>query len=129
MNLDLSRLKNETEDLLLPITKHCETPIEQTHTNPQETFELRHSQRKLSLLEQSNEFDVVFKGLIGATFLEVYKSIFNTMGENIKFKLYTILFDELSFTEAQHELGLSDKLPQSLENEIKDHLMLKQIDS
>ena len=29
------RPRNETEDLLLSITKNCETIIEQTHTKPQ----------------------------------------------------------------------------------------------
>ena len=33
--------KNETEDLLLSITKNCETLIEQTHTKPQETLEFK----------------------------------------------------------------------------------------
>ena len=35
------RPKNETEDLLLSITKNCETLIEQTHTKPQETLEIK----------------------------------------------------------------------------------------
>ena len=35
------RPENETEDLLLSITKNCETLIEQTHTKPQETLELK----------------------------------------------------------------------------------------
>ena len=35
------RPKNETEDLLLSITKNCETRIEQTHTKPQETLEFK----------------------------------------------------------------------------------------
>ena len=30
MNLNMIQPKNETEDLLLSITKDCETPIEQT---------------------------------------------------------------------------------------------------
>ena len=35
------RPKNQTEDLLLLITKKCETLIEQTHTKPQETLEFK----------------------------------------------------------------------------------------
>ena len=31
MNLNIIQPKNETEDLLLLITKNCKTPIEQTH--------------------------------------------------------------------------------------------------
>ena len=33
--------ENETEDLLLSITKNCETLIQQTHTEPQETLEFK----------------------------------------------------------------------------------------
>ena len=35
------RPKNETENLLLSITKNCETLIEQTHTKSQETLEFK----------------------------------------------------------------------------------------
>ena len=41
MNLNLIRPGNETEDLLLCITKSCETFIKQTHTKPQETLEFK----------------------------------------------------------------------------------------
>ena len=39
MNLNMNRSINETQDLLLSITKNCETLFEQTHTKPQETLE------------------------------------------------------------------------------------------
>ena len=35
------RPKNETEDLLLSVTKNCETLIEQTHRKPEETLEFK----------------------------------------------------------------------------------------
>ena len=41
MNLNMIRPKIETKDLLLSITKNCETLIEQTHTKPQETLEFK----------------------------------------------------------------------------------------
>ena len=41
MNLNMIRPKNEAEDLLLSITKNCETLIEQTHKKPQETLEFK----------------------------------------------------------------------------------------
>ena len=41
MNLNLIRPKNETEDLLLSITKNCETLINQTLTIAQETLEFK----------------------------------------------------------------------------------------
>ena len=37
MNLNMLRPKNDTEDLLLSITKICETLIEQTHRKAEET--------------------------------------------------------------------------------------------
>ena len=37
---------NETEDLLLSITKICERPIEQTHRKAEETLEHKLSQSK-----------------------------------------------------------------------------------
>ena len=41
MNLNMTRPKNETEDLLLSITKNCETLFKQTHRKPQETLEFK----------------------------------------------------------------------------------------
>ena len=39
MNLGKVRLKNETEDLSLSITKNCKRFIKQTQRKPQETLE------------------------------------------------------------------------------------------
>ena len=33
--------KNETENLLLSITKNCETLVQQTHRKPEETLEFK----------------------------------------------------------------------------------------
>ena len=41
MNLNMIRPKNETEDLLIPITKNCEALIEQTHRKAEETLEFK----------------------------------------------------------------------------------------
>ena len=41
MNLIVIRRKNQTDDLLLSITKKCETLIEQTHGKPEETLEFK----------------------------------------------------------------------------------------
>ena len=46
MNLDMIQPKNKTEDLLLSVTKNCETPIEKTHTKPEETLEFKLTQAK-----------------------------------------------------------------------------------
>ena len=41
MNLDMITPRNETEDLLLSITKNCEKLIEQTHRKAEELLEFR----------------------------------------------------------------------------------------
>ena len=41
MNLNMNRPKNETEDVLLSITKNCETLIDQTHRKAEETLEFK----------------------------------------------------------------------------------------
>ena len=40
------RPKNETEDLLLSITKNCETLIKQTHRKAEETLEFKMNKPK-----------------------------------------------------------------------------------
>ena len=87
MNLNMIRPKNETEDLLLSITKNCETLIEQTHTKPQETLEF-----KMIKPRETFHFKppIQVKGdwMIGLVDLEVYNSIYNITEENNKLKLY-----------------------------------------
>ena len=87
MNLNMIRPKNETEDLLLSITKNCETIIEQTHTKPQETLEFKMIKPRETIhfnppIQTKEDWML---GLIG---LEVYNSIFNITKENNKFRLY-----------------------------------------
>ena len=41
MNLNMTRPKDETEDLLVSITENCETLIDQTQTQPQKTIEFK----------------------------------------------------------------------------------------
>ena len=81
------RPKNETEDLLLSITKICESLIKQTHTKPEETLEF-----KMTEPRQTFNFNppVLVKEdwMLGLVDLEVYNSIFNITEENNKFELY-----------------------------------------
>ena len=41
MKLDMFRLQNETKDLIISITKNCETLTKQTQTKSHETFEFQ----------------------------------------------------------------------------------------
>ena len=87
MNLNMIKPRNETEDLLLSITKNCETLIQQTHTKPQETLEFKMLKSK-ETFHFKPPFQIKGDWMIGLTDLEVYNPIFNITEDNNKFKLY-----------------------------------------
>ena len=87
MNLNMIRPKTQTEDLLLSITKNCETLVEQTHTKIQETLEFKTTKPK-ETFHFKPQSSVEGSWMIGLTDLEVYNSIFNITEENNKFELY-----------------------------------------
>ena len=103
MNLNMIRPKNETEDLLLSITKNCETLIEQTHRKAEETLEF-----KMIKTRETFHFKppIQIKGdwMIGLTVLEVYNSIFNITEENNKFQIYRNSSNKFGFLELKDEL-------------------------
>ena len=86
MNLNMIIPKTQTEDLLLSITKNCETLIKQTHRKAEETLEFKMNKSKQTFHFKS---PIQVKGdcMLGLTDLEVYKSFFNITEENNKFKL------------------------------------------
>ena len=99
------RPKNETECLILSITKNYETLTKQIQSKPQETldFKLTKSRETFSFKPSIN-LGLKFKCVIGSTSLEVYLSNFNTTEENNKFELYTDVFDEFLFKKLKDEL-------------------------
>ena len=103
MNLNMIQPKNETEDLLLSITENCEMLIEQTHTKPQETLEI-----KMIKPRETFHFKppIQIKGdwMIGLTDLEVYNSIFNITEENNKFEIYRDIPKKFQFLDLKDEL-------------------------
>ena len=98
MNLILNMIqpKNQTEDLLLSITKNCEMLIEQTHRKAEETLEF-----KMIKPRETFHFKppIQVKGdwMIGLTNLEVYYSIFNITEENNKFEIYRDTSNKFGF--------------------------------
>ena len=102
MNLNMIRPKNETEDLLLSITKNCETIIKQTHTKPQEALEF-----KMIKPRETFHFKppIQVKGdwMLGLVNLEVYNSIFNITEKN-KFDIYRDMSTKFGFLELKDEL-------------------------
>ena len=118
------QLKNETEDLLLSVTKSCKTFIDQTHTKPKETLEftLTHP-KQIYFFKPANNLEPESNWMIGLTSLEVYNSIFIITEENNKIELYTIdSDDEFSFFEFKDKVaeipGLSHISPGYLQHEI-----------
>ena len=87
MNLKMIQPKNKTEDLLLSITKNCETLIQQTHTKPQETLEFKMTKPR-ETFHFKPPFQIKGDWMIGLTDLEVFNSIFNITGEKNKFEFY-----------------------------------------
>ena len=87
------RSKNDTKDLLLSITKNCQTPIKKTHREAQETLEF--SFKKPTKTSHFNP-PIRIKGdrMLGLTGLEVYNSYFNINTTNNNFELYTDNSDE-----------------------------------
>ena len=121
--------KNETEDLLLSITRNCETLIEQTHRKPEETLEFKMVRsRETFHFKPPNQ--VKGDWMVGLISLEVYNSIFNITEENNKFELYIDYFDEFfSYTELKDEiaeiLNISAKTPYHLQHETIAPLIIK----
>ena len=124
MNLNMNRPKNETEYLLLSITKICETLIEQTHTKPQETLEFK----KVKPRETFHFKPLIqIKGdwMIGITDPEVYNSIFNITEDNNKFELYKfpdekaggVTYEKVR-DEIEKDLDISDITAADLQDEI-----------
>ena len=94
MNLNMIRPKNETEDLLLSITKNCETLIEQTHTKPQETLEFKMAKSR-ETFHFKPPIQVNGNGMISLVDLEVCNSIFNITEENNKLQIYKFPDDKI----------------------------------
>ena len=121
------RPKNETEVLLLSITKNGETLIKQTHTQPEETLEFK-------MIRPTFHFNIpiLIEGdwMLGLTILEVNNSIFNIIEENNKFELYTddsddeFLFIDLKDKVAE-VLGFSDISLEDLQLEIHGSKIIK----
>ena len=112
--------KNETENLLLSITKKCEKLVEQTDRKPEETLEF-----KMLKSRETFHFNppIQTKGdwMMGLIDLEVYNSIFNITEENNKFEIYRDTSMKFGFIELKDELeeilNISHITPQHLQDD------------
>ena len=118
------RPKTQTEDLLLSITKNCETLIQQTHRKPEEKLEF-----KMIKPRQTFHFKppIQVKGdwNIGLVDLEVYNSFYNITEENNKFELYKFpdkkaggLTYEKVRDEIEKDLDISDIAATDLQDDL-----------
>ena len=116
------RPKNKTEDLLLSITKNCETLIEQTHRKAEKTLELKMIKPKETFLFKP-PIQVEGDWMIGLIDPEVYNSIFNTIEENNKFELYRDSSYKFGFIELKDELEEILNIPHISQEHLEDEVL------
>ena len=95
--------KNETEDLLLSITKNCENLVEQTHRKSEETLEFKKFKSR-EIFHFNPPIRTEGDWMLGLIDLEVYNSIFNVTKEKNKLELFTDTFDKYSFAELKDDV-------------------------
>ena len=122
MNLKMIRPKNETEDLLLSITKNCETLIELTHRKAEDTVEF-----KMNKSREKFHFKppIQFQGdwMIELTNLEVYISILNITEKNNKFEIYRDISNKFGFLELKDKLEENLKIPHITTEHLDDEIL------
>ena len=124
MNLNIIRPKTQTEDLLLSITKNCESLIEQTHRKAEETLEFKMIKPR-ETFHFKPPIQINGDWMIGLTDLEVYNSIFNITEENNKFQLYKfpdeksggVTYEKVK-DEIEKDLDIEDITAEDLQDEI-----------
>ena len=132
MNLNMIRPKNETEDLLLSITKNCETLIEQTHRKAEETLEFKIIKSR-ETFHFKPPIQVEGDWMIGLIDIEVYNSIFNIAEENNKFKLYKFPDEKAGGVtyakvrdEIEKDLDIEDITAEDLQDDIIGPLIIEE---
>ena len=129
MNLNMIRTKNETEDLLLSITKSCETLIEQTHKKAEETLEFKMNKSK-ETVHFKPPIPIEGSWMIGLTDLEVYNSIFNLTEENTKLQLYKFRDEKsigVSYLKVRDEIEKDLDIEDITDIDLKDDLLAPNI--
>ena len=132
MNLNMIKPKNETEDLLLSITKNCETLIDQTHRKPEETLEIKMIKPR-ETFHFNPPIQVKEDWMFGLVDLEVYNSIFNITKENNKFELYKFPEEKIggiTYTKVrddiERDLDISDITDADLQDDIIAPIIIKE---
>ena len=116
------RPKDETEDLLLSITKNCERLVEQTHRKPEETLEFK-TNKSRETFHFKPPIQVEGDWMLGLVNLEVYNSIFNITEENNKFDIYRAKNDKFGFLELKYELEEILNIPHITVEHLDDKIL------
>ena len=124
--------KNQTENLLLSITKNCETLIEETNRKAEETLEFKMVKPR-ETFHFKPPISIEGEWMIGLTDLEVYYSIFNITEENNKFKPYKFPDDKIGGVsyikvrdEIEKDLGIEDITAEDLEDDIIGPIIIEE---
>ena len=132
MTLIMIRPKNETEGLLLSITKNCQTLIERTHTKAEKTLEFKMNKSKESC-HFKPPIPIEGSWMISLTDLKVYNSIFNITEENNKFELYIFpdeetggITNEKVRDENERDLDTSDITATDLQHDIIEPIIIEE---
>ena len=126
------RPKNESEDLLLSITKNCETLIHQIRTIPEETLEFKMIKPRETFL-LNPPIQVIGDWMLGLVDLEVYNSVFNITEANNNFQIYKFSDEKsggVSYgkvrDEIEEELDISDITAADFQDEKISPIIMKE---
>ena len=122
MNLNMIRPKNQSEDLILSITKNCQTLIKQTHRKAEETLEFKMIKPR-EIFHFKPPIQNQGDWMIGLTNLEVYNSIFNITEENNKFEIYRDMTAKFGFLEFKDELEEILNIPHITNEHLIDEII------
>ena len=132
MNFKMIQPKNETEDLLLSITKNCETPIEQTHRKAEETLQFKMIKPR-EKIRFNPSIEINGDWMLGLRDLEVYNSIFNITEENNKLEHYKFPDEKTSGVsyekiraEIEKNLDISDITAIDLQDDIIGPIIIEE---
>ena len=129
MNLNMMQPKNQTENVLLSITKNCETLIDQTHRKAEETLEFKMNKSR-EKIHFKTPIQVKGDWMIGLIDLEVYNSIFNITEENNKLQLYKfpeagdVAYERVR-DEIEKDLDIEDITAADLQDEITGPIIIE----
>ena len=132
MTLIMIRPKNETEGLLLSITKNCQTLIERTHRKAEKTLEFKMNKSK-ETFHFKPPIPIEGSWMISLTDVEVYNSIFSITEENNKFELYKFPDEKAGGItygkvrdEIERDLDISDITATDLQHDIIGPIIIEE---